>query len=75
MDYKWKKMIAPIIITIFFIAYFIFYFAVIITMFPSIAMKLLFGMIPLALAGVLIYVCIQRINEIRSEEEDDLSQY
>ena len=30
---------------------------------------------PIALAGVLIYVCIDRIKEIRSGEEDDLGKY
>ncbi len=31
--------------------------------------------VPLAIVGVCIYVLIQRINEIRSGEEDDLSKY
>ena len=33
------------------------------------------GIISLALAGVVIYVLVERIKEIRSGVEDDLSQY
>lgn len=75
MDEKKKKIIAPIVVTILVVLYFIFYFTVLITIIPGIAVKLLFGIIPLAFAGVLIYVCVQRIKEIRSGEEDDLSKY
>ncbi len=34
-----------------------------------------FGGVPLICAGVMIAVCIQRMKEIRSGEEDDLSKY
>lgn len=74
MDNKKKKMIAPIIITILFVLYFVIYFAVIISEVTGI-MKILFGVVPLALAAVMIYVCIQRINEIKGGDEDDLSKY
>ena len=37
--------------------------------------KFLLGVIPLALAAAMIYVCIERIKEIRSGEEDDLGKY
>lgn len=67
-------MIAPIIITILFIIYFIVYFGVIVTQIDGV-LRILFGIIPLALAAVMIYVCIQRINEIKGGEEDDLSKY
>ena len=74
MDNKKKKMVAPIIITILFLIYFAVYFAVIINEVSGI-LKILFGVIPLALAAVMIYVCIQRIREIKGGEEDDLSKY
>ena len=74
MKKKIKKMIAPITITIIFLVYFIVYFGFIITQIEGI-LKILFGIIPLALAMVMIYVCIQRIKEINGGEEDDLSQY
>ncbi|MBR1599827.1 MAG: hypothetical protein IJ661_13080 [Lachnospiraceae bacterium] len=69
-----KKMIAPIIITTLVIIYYIIYGTILIHMVPGIAGVLL-GIIPLILAGVMLYVCLQRINEIRSGEEDDLSKY
>ena len=74
MDNKKKKMVAPIIITILFVLYLVIYFAVIINTVSGI-MKILLGVVPLALAAVMIYVCIQRINEIKGGDEDDLSKY
>lgn len=70
-----EKMIAPIVICIFLCLYFI--GIVIFCMFvpTPIIVKVLLVIIPLALAGVSLYVCIQRMNEIRSGEEDDLSKY
>ena len=74
MDNKKKKMVAPIIITILFVLYLVIYFAVIINEVTGI-MKVLLAVVPLALAAVMIYVCIQRINEIKGGDEDDLSKY
>ena len=74
MDNKKKKMVAPIIITILFVLYLVIYFAVIINTVSGI-MKILLGVVPLALAAIMIYVCIQRINEIKGGDEDDLSKY
>ena len=71
-----KKMIAPIIITILFIMYYG-GFAVFFLRDEEIPVwgKLLFAIVPLALAGVMIGVLGSRIKEIRSGEEDDLSKY
>jgi hypothetical protein len=71
-----RKMIAPIAITIFVILYFAgyAYFFAFQDNIPLFA-KILGGIIPLLLAGVCIYVLIERIKEIRSGEEDDLSKY
>ena len=69
-----KKIIAPLIITLLFVIYFVVYFAVLISVLPGV-LKIALGVIPFALAAVMIYVCIQRIKEIRSGEEDDLSKY
>lgn len=76
MDQHTKKIIAPVIITIIFVTYYIGFAAVCLFIYgiPAI-IKLLFGVVPLALAGVMIYVLLTRINEIRSGEEDDLSKY
>lgn len=70
-----KKIIAPIIITVVLVCYYILYFAMLLTLLPGFIIKLMCGIIPLVFAGVTVFVCIQRINEIRSGEEDDLSKY
>ncbi|MCI8508859.1 MAG: hypothetical protein HFJ06_09895 [Lachnospiraceae bacterium] len=70
-----EKMIAPIVITVLFIVYYYVYFIILLAALPGILLKLLFGIIPIALAAVMIFVCVQRMKEIRSGEEDDLSQY
>lgn len=41
---------------------------------PSV-FKIAGGILALAGIGVAVYVLIERINEIRSGEEDDLSKY
>ena len=71
-----RKMIAPIVISILFIIYFVGIAAVCVTdnAMPGFV-KFLFVAIPLILCGVMIGVAISRINEIRSGEEDDLSKY
>lgn len=76
MDNHGKKMIAPIIIAVIFVLYYG-GFAAACLFLPEIPIliKLMFGIIPLALAGVMIYVVVTRIKEIRSGEEDDLSKY
>lgn len=75
MEEHSEKMIAPIVITVLFIVYYCIYFIILLAELPGIVLKLLFGIIPIALAAVMIFVCVQRMKEIRSGEEDDLSQY
>ena len=70
-----KKKIAPIIITILAVLYYVLYFSLFIFAVPGIILKLILGIIPLLLAGAMIYVCVQRIREIDGGEEDDLSKY
>ena len=69
-----KKMIAPIIITVIVILYYIAYFGFLISLLDGI-WKYVLGVIPLVFSAIMIYVCIERINEIKKGEEDDLSQY
>ena len=70
-----NKMIAPIIITALIVLYYVGFvcFCLFVGMPPM--LMLVFGVVPLLLAGVCIYVLVERIKEIRSGEEDDLSQY
>lgn len=70
-----KKIIAPIIITIILIFVELIYFGIYIALIPWIWLKIILAVIPLGSIGVTIYVLIERIREVRSGEEDDLSQY
>ena len=71
-----KKMIAPILITVVILLYYIgFAFICIFLDRIPLLVKILGGIIPLLFAGVCIYVLAERIKEIRSGEEDDLSKY
>ena len=74
MDSNKKKMVAPILVTVLMIAYYILYFGFLITLVSGI-WKYALGIIPLAFSAVMIKVCIERINEIKKGEENDLSQY
>ena len=74
MDSHKKKMIAPIIITVIMILYYIAYFGFLISLLDGIWTYVL-GIIPLVFSGTMIYVCIERINEIKKGEEDDISKY
>ncbi len=71
-----KKMIAPVIIVSILVAYYLGFAAVVMLVSGiPLMIKLLFGIVPLLIAGVAIYVLIERVKEIRSGEEDDLSNY
>ena len=69
-----KKMIAPIIITVIMMLYYIAYFGFLLSLLDGI-WKYVLGIFPLVFSGIMIYVCIERINEIRKGEEDDISKY
>ena len=74
MDTHKKKMIAPIIVTVIMILYYIFYFSFLISQLEGI-WKYAFGIFPIVFSAITVYVCIQRINEIKKGEEDDISKY
>ena len=70
-----KKMIAPIIITILFLLYLFVYGILLLKASMEEPMVILLG-IPLVLLGIgMVYTLFTRIREIRSGEEDDLSNY
>ena len=69
-----NKMIAPIVISVIIILYYVVYFGILIALLDGI-WKWLLGIIPLAFTAVMLKVCIERINEIKKGEEDDLSKY
>ncbi len=71
-----KKMIAPIIITVIMVLYYLGIGAFLL-MGPGIGtgVTAIIAIVSVLLSGVMIGVLISRIKEIRSGEEDDLSQY
>ena len=69
-----RKMVAPIVVAILMILYFVVYFGFLISLLNGI-WEIALGVIPLALSAVMIKVCIERIREIKKGEEDDISQY
>ncbi len=72
-EYK-KKLVAPILVTVIIVLYYVVYFGIFIALIEGV-WKWLLGIIPLVLSAVMLKVCIERINEIKKGEEDDLSKY
>ena len=70
-----RKIIAPVIITLILLAYYIVFAVFIVRLDISTSTKILAAVIPILLAGVTVFVLTERIIEIRSGEEDDLGKY
>ena len=72
-------MIAPTVVTVLLAVYLVGYFGLLIRLLIRLLnilwLKIVLAVVPIAFFGVLIHVFVQRIKEIRSGEEDDLSQY
>lgn len=75
MEKHRKKMIAPIVITVITILYLLGFGWTVIREETSAGTCILGVVILLVLCGVMIAVLTERIREIRSGEEDDLSKY
>ena len=71
---NFRKMLAPILVTICIVLYFVVYFGFLITLVSSV-WKYALGIVPPLLACAMVKVCIDRIKEIKKGEEDDISQY
>ena len=74
MNHK-KKMIAPIIVSILFVLYCAAIIWAIVTDMIPLWGKILAIIIGMGLAGASVYTVYERIKEIRSGVEDDLSKY
>lgn len=74
MDAHKRKMIAPLVATVLLIVYYFVYFGLLMSLLSGI-WRYALGILPLLFSGVMVYVCVQRIQEIKKGEEDDLSQY
>ncbi len=71
-----SRKIAPIVVGIVMVIYFIVYFGFIVSVTNfNLVVFVIGGVITLALTITLIHVIIQRMNEIESGEEDDISKY
>ena len=70
-----SKMIAPIVVSIIMVLYYVVYFGFIISLINGIIFKLILGIVPLAFSLLTVKVCIDRIKEIKKGEEDDISKY
>ena len=69
-----RKMFAPILVSVIMVLYYVVYFGFLITLLDGI-WKFALGLIPLAFSVLMVKVCIERINEIKKGEEDDISKY
>ena len=67
-------MIAPVVISVLVILYYVVYFGFLISLLDGI-WKYAFGIFPIVISAVMVKVCIERINEIKKGEEDDISKY
>ena len=74
MNAEKKKMVAPIVVTVIMIAYYIVYFGFLMSLLDGI-WKYVLGIVPFVFSAVMIKVCIERLREIKKGEENDLSQY
>lgn len=74
MKDKKKQFIAPVLITVLMVLYYVVYFGFLMSLLSGFV-KYALGILPLAFSAVMVKVCIERIQEIKKGEEDDLSQY
>lgn len=74
MKDKKKQFIAPVLVTVLMVIYYVVYFGFLMSLLSGFV-KYALGILPLAFSAVMVKVCIERIQEIKKGEEDDLSQY
>ena len=70
-----RKIIGPAAVTVIILLYLVIYGVGLIRLIPGVFFKAAAAVIPALLAAVMVFVLIERIKEIRSGEEDDLSKY
>ncbi len=75
MKGKWRKLVGPVITTAFLLAYLAYFIICSTLLFQGGFERFIAIALPLGLMGVSVSVLIERILEIRSGEEDDLSKY
>ena len=67
-------MIAPIVVSVVMVLYYVFYFGFLMSLLEGV-WRYALGILPLAFSLITVKVCIDRIKEIKKGEEDDISKY
>ncbi|MDD3416916.1 MAG: hypothetical protein PHY47_23470 [Lachnospiraceae bacterium] len=75
MDQHKKKMIAPIVISIFLVVYYSIFFIFAFTLEIPLIVEIVALIVSILSTGVVAFVLVERLKEIRSGEEDDISKY
>ena len=68
------KMIAPILVSVVMVLYYVFYFGFLMSLLEGV-WRYALGILPFAFSLITVKVCIDRIKEIKKGEEDDISKY
>ena len=68
------KMIAPIVVSVVMVLYYVFYFGFFMSLLEGV-LRYALGILPFAFSLITVKVCIDRIKEIKKGEEDDISKY
>ena len=70
----YKKIVAPIVITVLVILYYVAYFCFLVALLNTVWAYVL-GIAPILMSALLIAVCWERIKEIKGGDDDDISKY
>lgn len=68
------KIIAPIVVSVVMVLYYVFYFGFLMLLLEGV-WRYALGILPFAFSLITVKVCIDRIKEIKKGEEDDISKY
>ena len=68
------KIIAPIVVSVVMVLYYVFYFGFLMSLLEGV-WRFALGILPFAFSLITVKVCIDRIKEIKKGEEDDISKY
>lgn len=72
---KKETIIAPLIITILFILYYSVMLWVIFFLVDNLLLKFILGLIPIILMAIFLHTFYERYQEIRKDENNDISKY
>jgi len=70
-----RKMIAPIVVVICLVSYYVIMGFVYVMLPLPMVIKIIALIVSLIVSGVLVWVMVERIREIKGGEEDDLGKY